>query len=118
MCQESSLKSGENQELYMQNTFYQGDASETSTFHKPSHLSRSSKGQLFLQGHENMVSRAEATPVSTQQCDLRKYNCHIQQRAQILRQVSVSETGVSSSQNVNLQLRSGGRSHGQVPAPA
>lgn len=34
MGQESSLKSGENQELHIQSTFYQGGASEASTFCK------------------------------------------------------------------------------------
>lgn len=67
MGQESSLKSGVNQELHIQSTFYQGGTSETSTFHKQTLPPvQDSKGQLFLQGHENMVSRAEATPASAQ----------------------------------------------------
>lgn len=54
------------------------------------------------------------SPTASNHMIKEKKSCHIQPRAQILRQVSAGETGPRSSQNVNLQLS--GSDHGQVPA--
>lgn len=49
------VKKKQTKKLYMQRTLYQGNASETFTFHKQTlPLSGSSKDQLPSRGHENI----------------------------------------------------------------
>ena len=119
MGQGSGLKSGEKQELYIQSTLYQGDASETSTFHKQT-VPPGREQQRPAAPHENMVSKAGATPTnaqshSTQQSDQGKQMAaKFSQESRSSGKCMVMRQGQGQAKKANLQVRSSDSNQGQT----